>query len=170
MIKDLSVRTEIDQEWTTVRVFTSFNRTRIIPSLIVDETPPDEFYNLPLVLAYCALDDALKQLCIEGVFSCTKNNLSGRMQHHSTARLLNGKTTISSMRGVAHVTSWPTKRCCIQSTSVSNLSMPLKTNLRIGLFCLRIMPDRRTGGRFSTGLRSQLCPAPQPLELGLSLA
>jgi hypothetical protein len=80
MIKDPNVRAEIDHEWTTVRVLTSLNRTRIIPSLIADETPPDEFYNLPLVLAYCALDDALKQLCIEGVFSCTKNNLSARMQ------------------------------------------------------------------------------------------
>jgi hypothetical protein len=80
MIKDPNVRAEIDHEWTTVRVPTGLNRSRIIPSLVAEETPPDDFYNLPLVLAYCALDDALRQLHIEGVFSCTRDTLSGRMK------------------------------------------------------------------------------------------
>jgi len=37
---------------------------------MINETPPDEFYNLPLVLAYATLDSVLGQLLIEGAFPC----------------------------------------------------------------------------------------------------
>ena len=37
----------------------------------INETPPEEFFNLPLVLAYALLDEVLAELIGQGVFVCS---------------------------------------------------------------------------------------------------
>jgi len=38
----------------------------------INETPPNEFYNLPLVLAYAALEDFLNECLVESLFTMRK--------------------------------------------------------------------------------------------------
>ena len=45
----------------------------------INETPPDSFYNLPLVLAYCALDDVMEAAIDQKLFACKRRGLEARM-------------------------------------------------------------------------------------------
>ena len=76
MISNLTARAEIEQEWATVCTLTNWSRTYAVPGLggNINETPPDSFYNLPLVLAYSVLDHILSQFIIEGTLRCVKRN------------------------------------------------------------------------------------------------
>jgi hypothetical protein len=78
MIHDPTVKGEIEKEWTTIAYLTNYNRSYVVGSAggaaYINETPPETFYNLPLVLAYAALDDVLAQFIVEGVFRCLKKN------------------------------------------------------------------------------------------------
>ncbi|MDX8527107.1 hypothetical protein RFM68_21645 [Mesorhizobium sp. MSK_1335] len=67
MITDPLVRAEIAQEWTVVESLKNWSRSAALPGLMVQIDPPVEFFNLPLVLAYCALDNFLLQ-CIHEAF------------------------------------------------------------------------------------------------------
>lgn len=41
------------------------------------ETPPEVFYNLPLILAYCSLDEVLTTLSGQGLFPLPKGAMLG---------------------------------------------------------------------------------------------
>jgi hypothetical protein len=45
----------------------------------MNETPPESFYNLPLVLAYAILDEVLSALIAQGVFACRDWKLGSKM-------------------------------------------------------------------------------------------
>ena len=71
MIKDKILIAEIVQEWATIRSLVHWSRSYIgSGDVFINETAPDEFYNLPLVLAYSTLDAALGQFINEGLFPC----------------------------------------------------------------------------------------------------
>jgi hypothetical protein len=73
MIRDKNVVAQIVQEWATIRSLVHWSRSYIgSGGVFINETPPDEFYNLPLVLAYSTLDDVLGQFINEGSFPCRK--------------------------------------------------------------------------------------------------
>lgn len=76
-IQDKAFLASVEQQWIAIRKFCrDSHRGAIVggglggASYII-ETPPDEFYNLPFVLAFAVLDDVLEQMIVEGVFSCT---------------------------------------------------------------------------------------------------
>jgi hypothetical protein len=75
VIKDRTVKAELQQQWATVRALSQWSRGSVVGggfgAVFINETPPESFYNLPLVLAYSALDHALTQFIVEGVFPCT---------------------------------------------------------------------------------------------------
>lgn len=64
MIRDTQVRCEIEQEWNAVRkLCADSHRLAMLPvGAIINETPPESFYNLPLVLAFAVLERVLTQL------------------------------------------------------------------------------------------------------------
>jgi hypothetical protein len=71
MIQDAAVKVGIQQEWAVVIAQTKWSRSGILPGGIsIQETPPEAFYNLPLVLAYSTLDHVLGQLLDERIFVC----------------------------------------------------------------------------------------------------
>jgi len=71
MIKDPVALTSINQQWATVRNFCrSGHGHPLAAGFYINETPPEEFYNLPFVLAFATLDDVLGQMIAEGVFKC----------------------------------------------------------------------------------------------------
>jgi hypothetical protein len=75
MISNAQARAEFSQQWATIAFMKSHNRSRIIGGGGLDnETAPDEFYNLPLVLAYCTLDNVLGRMNVERRFICKKKN------------------------------------------------------------------------------------------------
>jgi hypothetical protein len=80
MIKDQNVRAEIKQEWKTVRALTGWSSGGAVSGgcggVFIVETPPEQFYNLPLVLAYSVLDDVLGQMIFEHIFNCTTKNMN----------------------------------------------------------------------------------------------
>jgi hypothetical protein len=47
----------------------SHRQALIAPGVFIAETPPDEIYNLPLILAYAVLDQVLNELMCQGSFS-----------------------------------------------------------------------------------------------------
>src|SRR5439155_17739054 len=64
----------IDQQWTTIAYLMDYNKSRLIGGTVTTDAAPDIFYNLPLVLVYCTLDDALGQFITEGTVICKKKN------------------------------------------------------------------------------------------------
>jgi hypothetical protein len=75
VVKDPNVRAEIEREWRSIRAMVNWNRSGSLPGGgYINETPPEEFYNLPFVLAYSVLDDVLAQMIVEHIFKCAKKN------------------------------------------------------------------------------------------------
>jgi len=51
----------------------SSHRQWLIPGDgVINETPPEDFYNLPFLLAYAVLDQVLDELMDQGVFQCVQ--------------------------------------------------------------------------------------------------
>jgi hypothetical protein len=85
MIRDASVRASINEQWTSIAYLVNYSRSSIIGGPgPVNETPPDEFYNLALVLAYCALDEFPTQLISERRLMCRGRMLGARMEAAKT--------------------------------------------------------------------------------------
>ena len=81
MIKDLAKKTEIVRDWEAVKKLCAGSHRQYQSSRgYINETPPESFYNLPLVLAYCALDGVLIKLRDQGEFRCTGDFLGDRMK------------------------------------------------------------------------------------------
>ena len=68
MIADPSVLASLCQQWTVVTRFCSgSHRQYQIPGgPFINETPPESFFNLPLLLAYAVLDQVLDELIAQG--------------------------------------------------------------------------------------------------------
>jgi hypothetical protein len=88
MIADPAVKAELSQEWSVVEGLRNWSHGYLIPGGgYVNETPPIEFYNLPLVLAYCALDDFLIQCTKENFFPAPARNQLGARMHASISAI-----------------------------------------------------------------------------------
>lgn len=74
MIYDQTIRSEISQEWAAVvKLCAGSHRQALIPGAeFINETPPVSFYNLPFLLAYAVLDQALTELIDQGTIQCGK--------------------------------------------------------------------------------------------------
>jgi hypothetical protein len=75
MIRDIQRRTDIAEQWAaTEKLCSGSHRQSMVGgglgAVMVNETPPESFLNLPLVLAYSVLDAALGAMIEEGIFSC----------------------------------------------------------------------------------------------------
>lgn len=84
MIQDPTVLADIRQQWDVVRKFCSgSHRSYMVGGamggVFINETPPETFYNLPLLLAYAVLDQVLNQLIAEGLFTCKGSHLAPKM-------------------------------------------------------------------------------------------
>jgi hypothetical protein len=68
MITDPSVLASIRQQWTVVTRFCSgsHRQSQIPGGPFINETPPESFFNLPLLLAYAVLDQVLDELVAQG--------------------------------------------------------------------------------------------------------
>lgn len=66
-IHNTAVKSDIAQQWTALRTLCrASHRQSAIPGGIINETPPEEIYNLPFVLAYAVLDQVLGELMDQG--------------------------------------------------------------------------------------------------------
>ncbi|MCC8940843.1 hypothetical protein H8A99_31490 [Bradyrhizobium sp. Arg68] len=80
MITDAAFVSDIANEWSVVeQLRRQWNIVRMIPggfggSAAVSFAPRDEFYNLPLVLVYCTLDNVLGELIRQGTVTCIRGN------------------------------------------------------------------------------------------------
>jgi hypothetical protein len=94
MIRDAFEKAEIQKEWASVAALINWNRSFAVgaPPVFVNVTPPDTFYNLPLLLAYSTLDHVLVQLIIEGQFVC--QNKKGKDCQWLGERMLAAKNAI----------------------------------------------------------------------------
>lgn len=83
LITDAIVRADIAQEWAVIEGMKTWSRSSATIGGFINETPPTEFYNLPLVLAYATLDEFLLQCIAEHVFTMPppppKPTLASRM-------------------------------------------------------------------------------------------
>jgi hypothetical protein len=68
MIKDPSILASIREQWTVVTRFCSgsHRQSQIPGGAFINETPPESFVNLPLLLAYAVLDQILDELIAQG--------------------------------------------------------------------------------------------------------
>jgi hypothetical protein len=73
MILDMAVKSDIARQWVALRsLCRGSHRTSAVPGGYINETPPDEFYNLPFVLAYAVLDQVLDELMDQGALQKPK--------------------------------------------------------------------------------------------------
>ena len=72
MINDQGVKSAIARDWRVVRRFCEgSHRQWLSPGGgFINETPPEDFYNLPFLLAYAILDQVLDELLDQGAFQC----------------------------------------------------------------------------------------------------
>ncbi len=82
MIQDAAVRQSIVEQWATIlRLCDPSHRQVQIPGgSFFNELRPGESYNVPLLLAYGALDQVLGQLIAEGRFISKARMLGARME------------------------------------------------------------------------------------------
>jgi hypothetical protein len=86
MINDQAELQSIRDQWAVVQKFcTSSHRQAMAGGVYINETPPDSFYNLALLLAYGVLDQTLSVLIGEGVFACKSWMLGPKMTASKTA-------------------------------------------------------------------------------------
>ena len=74
MIIDSQVRSVVAQDWAVVRKLCadSHRQYQAGAGVFINETPPETFYNLPLLLAYGILDQVLAELIDQGTIQCAK--------------------------------------------------------------------------------------------------
>jgi hypothetical protein len=74
MIRDPETQSEIAQQWAALRKLCagSHRQSQIAGGPFINETPPDSFYNLPFLLAFAVLDEALGELIVQGTIQCRK--------------------------------------------------------------------------------------------------
>lgn len=76
MITNSQVRTEVAQDWAVVRKFCAGSHRQYAAAgagggpVFINETPPEAFYSLALLLACGVLDQVLVELRDQGVFHC----------------------------------------------------------------------------------------------------
>jgi hypothetical protein len=77
------------EQWTVIRRFCSgSHRQWMTPGgTLVDETPPESFYNLPAVLACSLLDEVLSSLAGQGAFSVAPRAMLGAKMEASKAAI-----------------------------------------------------------------------------------
>jgi hypothetical protein len=82
MIRDPQAKLEIARDWVVVRKLCegSHLQWQSENGSVINESRPDDSYNLPLVLAYCVLDTCLDELVAQGVFSCATWKLKPKME------------------------------------------------------------------------------------------
>lgn len=81
MIRDSTIRQELSEDWAVVRkLCRSAPSYQISGGAYVNTTYPDEYYNLPLVLAYAVMEGCLNQMRDEGLFSCKDWKLGAKME------------------------------------------------------------------------------------------
>jgi len=82
MINDPIAKNEILENWKGVnKLKNSFHIVHLYPGAgLIGNSTPQEFYNLPFILAYTVLDGVLEQLKNEGVFSCNTWMLGVKME------------------------------------------------------------------------------------------
>lgn len=75
MIKDKESKRKIAQDWVVVRRLENELKSKkfLFNGRIFNDRKPDGSQNLPLILAYSALDQVLSQLIDEGFFICNGN-------------------------------------------------------------------------------------------------
>jgi hypothetical protein len=81
MIKDAEKLKQIERQWTTVVLLSNWSQGYAIAG--INDQPADEFYNLPLFLAYLALGDFLAQLNLEQPYlpKDARHHLGERMRY-----------------------------------------------------------------------------------------
>jgi hypothetical protein len=84
MINDQTVRADVVHQWETVRTLSQgVHRTGMASggagAVMINETPLDEHFNLPFVLAFAVLDQVLDELVAQGSFACTRWELGAKM-------------------------------------------------------------------------------------------
>jgi hypothetical protein len=69
MIRSDGFKKEIREQWQVIRkLCRQSHRQWMALGVMINETPPEELYNLPLVLACSLLDETLGQMSDEGKF------------------------------------------------------------------------------------------------------
>jgi len=76
MIEDETIRADLNIQWIVVRKLCAASHRQYMVAgaggaTFVNETPPDDYYNLPLVLAFAVLDQALDAHIQQGTFKCS---------------------------------------------------------------------------------------------------
>ncbi|MBZ9709821.1 hypothetical protein LB543_24225 [Mesorhizobium sp. ESP7-2] len=69
MITDPIALGEVQHEWSSVVTLANWSRSYATLGGFINETPPEGYYNLPLIVAFCALDDFLLQCVEESIFN-----------------------------------------------------------------------------------------------------
>ncbi|MES2791728.1 MAG: hypothetical protein V4719_19060 [Planctomycetota bacterium] len=88
MIKDSAVLASVQEQWAVISRFrTSGARQYQVGESFINEGFPEDFYNLPLVLAYSLLDQVLGELIDQGSVPKAKGRLLGAKMEASRAVL-----------------------------------------------------------------------------------
>ena len=75
------VNHDIQQQWDAIQSLCSDGHRMVIAGgSMIQETRPNDSYNLPFVLAYALLDQALNVLIQQGAFSCSDWQLQRKMK------------------------------------------------------------------------------------------
>lgn len=76
------------EQWAVIQRFCSgSHRQWMARGGLIQETPPDEFYNLPVVLAYSLLDEVLTGLETHGKYSAPPRAMLKAKMHASRSSL-----------------------------------------------------------------------------------
>lgn len=119
MINDQQTKLEIAQDWRVVRALCNKRYTRMLPGFgMIAESPHNDYYNLPLVLAYAVLDQVLNKLRDQGVFACKDKRLGPKMVASKNALQWQDYTLVDNGRDarndLAHETKLASKVDCFR--------------------------------------------------------
>lgn len=119
MIRDAWRQADISHQWTVIERLVHWNRSAIgAGPVFVVETPPEEFFNLPLVLAYSCLEDALNHLIEECHFACAGRWLDDKMKAARNAGLFIDYAELELGRAarneIAHEGALHDKKTCVR--------------------------------------------------------
>ena len=81
MIRDAVTKSEIVRDWAVLRKLSSAVHRSWMSGGgdFINETRPEDSYNLPFLLAYAVLDQVLSELTAQGDFSCKSWKLGEKM-------------------------------------------------------------------------------------------
>ena len=80
MIHDTATRQDVARQWSVIcKLCQESRRQYQIAGGIINETRPEDSYNLPFVLAYALLDQVLSEMCDQGLFLCSSWQLGAKM-------------------------------------------------------------------------------------------